>query len=1247
MVAALGIVLQLAVVLFFSFITYYPTSRFEKDDKPVVGYAFPLTAGGTFLLILGMLMCSHVVDSSTDETRYKVVGERRVQLVWLQTESKVSDQVFSPVAIHRRKPCEMVTTSSRVVKDSHDRDTSGQPAGEDTETSARSTAFSRENNAERATLRSRLRRAPQDPITEKPEGSRLATTAAHKDSRGIPIEFKALLGTIICLSGFIVQFVGLRSMHWSASVTQLAAVLTMAILRTWVRRGFTDPLDTQDLTSGHELDWFVLTLADLQGAPWCKGVVHPEAARSPTGSTPMSALSDNIRRALIGDNSRGIKKEAVGSWIVDQIEDSTTTITRSSRVDGPEGPYLETSDRRTAQGLLTLRANLGSLAGWRGPASAEAIRLSAAMETVLNTMFPRLPTIINPVPHAHYNWSIEVGYTKSSGAAPERQMVDFRLTWNALEKTWKVRADEIDAALSLWVYSAIETNKQDGVFRFPPVDDNWLRGKGLRPEKAYRKLGRYTYRLAQDLRLWMPADGLDILRCDGDIREGGKYSNIAGYVQDKHLPQRDSLPRYEQDDEHWKRLNAIQLSDYSNWWDSSDWSCFPYVLDGSVHMDTAPQSTCDSEDVVVAKGTKRSTSNSKNISTTEGGVENPYPWYPRWYPFTDSENPNVYPYSDSENPNDGSEGTPVIDTGNDHHSSDGSRDSEQGGRDQGKMEADIYDEEAEEVLDNEMMEDGPADEEVEAEMDDEGMENGWADDEGMEDEEMDYIPPDGPDDRFLIPAVASQDALAESYAKDLFSAFTWAVAKKGKRVFTSHADIQMAPTPVGSYASWKYFTSQSSQLSKFAQDIHSTGLQSLHEVYLSIIPPFSFHGRLPRLGGVFERACEEGKREERLMRWEAADDTYAHLLMLAIKYPPGSWNYRYALAIAIQYLEARTARFPFIQFYDPEEFYTEVDVMVGQQQSDERRLRSVLVTQKGTVRLLKLRDLRRPRAILHETDIHCQAGRGDQDAVDILLATGTSPGVADIRDLTPLHYACQHGHEGVAEVLLRHGARADAQNLDGCSPLHLAALNGHDKVAAKLVRNRAPTGLRDNYGRLPIHCAAMNGHRELVGRFIADAGVPDGKGRTALHYAAWFGQVDVLKSLLDSMGSSGLGLADSAGLTPLHLAAKKGQDEAVRCLIDAGDDVHATCNLDSSTPLHVAARWGRRNVITLIVAKDQSTLDARTEEMDYTPLMVAKHFHHHPKVCDLLTTKKTRRPIKKAWRRPGARASRRGRRRDA
>lgn len=64
--ACCGIILQVGVLVYCSFITQYSkiTARFQKNGQPVGRYAFPLTLVGTVFLNIGILICSHVVESS-------------------------------------------------------------------------------------------------------------------------------------------------------------------------------------------------------------------------------------------------------------------------------------------------------------------------------------------------------------------------------------------------------------------------------------------------------------------------------------------------------------------------------------------------------------------------------------------------------------------------------------------------------------------------------------------------------------------------------------------------------------------------------------------------------------------------------------------------------------------------------------------------------------------------------------------------------------------------------------------------------------------------------------------------------------------------------------------------------------------------------------------------------------------------------------------------------------------------------
>ncbi|KAK3376271.1 hypothetical protein B0T24DRAFT_648286 [Lasiosphaeria ovina] len=177
----------MGVLVYSGFVTYYPALAFLKDGMPVAPHAYPLTAGGTLILVSGMLICSHVVESSTVETRHRVKSGKAAQVIWLQRAGTVNDQSFASYAIFADGLRSVITTKTPQI-----------------------------------------------------------------------LQVKAVLGTIISICGFLVQFVGLRGMHWSASIAQLGATLVMTVLRTLVRRRLAEPLLARRLSSGYEIEWLAM-----------------------------------------------------------------------------------------------------------------------------------------------------------------------------------------------------------------------------------------------------------------------------------------------------------------------------------------------------------------------------------------------------------------------------------------------------------------------------------------------------------------------------------------------------------------------------------------------------------------------------------------------------------------------------------------------------------------------------------------------------------------------------------------------------------------------------------------------------------------------------------------------------------------------------------------------------------------------------------------------------------------------------
>jgi hypothetical protein len=185
--------------------------------------------------MVGMFLCSWVVESSTTEKRYGASNGWKIRIVWLQQTKTVSDQVFESCMVYAKDDRQTITTSRRIQKNNK----TGSKA---TDSSAR---------------------------------------LGDNDDSSAALQLKTMFGAIVALGGFVLQFVGLRGMNWSASVAQLGAVIVMVGVKAWVRRGLSRSPAYEPLTSGFELDSFAKTLTSFtrkRDTP--RSGTHPEAGQA-------------------------------------------------------------------------------------------------------------------------------------------------------------------------------------------------------------------------------------------------------------------------------------------------------------------------------------------------------------------------------------------------------------------------------------------------------------------------------------------------------------------------------------------------------------------------------------------------------------------------------------------------------------------------------------------------------------------------------------------------------------------------------------------------------------------------------------------------------------------------------------------------------------------------------------------------------------------------------------------------------
>lgn len=204
--------------------------------------------------------------------------------------------------------------------------------------------------------------------------------------------------------------------------------------------------------------------------------------------------------------------------------------------------------------------------------------------------------------------------------------------------------------------------------------------------------------------------------------------------------------------------------------------------------------------------------------------------------------------------------------------------------------------------------------------------------------------------------------------------------------------------------------------------------------------------------------------------------------------------------------------------------------------------------------------------------------------------------------------------------LVHHSTGYDRQ-----SALHIAAANGQIEVVCMLLDQSVNPDLLNRYKQTPLMLAAMHGKISCVQKLIeAGANIlmfDSLNGRTCLHYAAYYGHSDCLKTILSAARTSHIAsswgyarfvnVKDGKGATPLHLAARQRRSECVHILLDNGALACAATDgygFPGSTPLHLAARAGSLDCIRELLAWGADRL--KRDDSGRIPYVIALRHKH-------------------------------------
>ena len=151
------------------------------------------------------------------------------------------------------------------------------------------------------------------------------------------------------------------------------------------------------------------------------------------------------------------------------------------------------------------------------------------------------------------------------------------------------------------------------------------------------------------------------------------------------------------------------------------------------------------------------------------------------------------------------------------------------------------------------------------------------------------------------------------------------------------------------------------------------------------------------------------------------------------------------------------------------------------------------------------------------------------------------------------------------------------------------------RVRALLSANFLLASQRLASGESPLMAALYRGHHDIVDAVIEAGAEID------VFAAAATGRMEDLRRRTTAATVNSYAYD---GWTPLHLAAFFGNLDATRVLLDAGADVHAVSrNGLTNTPLH-AATAGKHQEVALLLLESGAKSDA-VDAGGYTPLQIA------------------------------------------
>lgn len=277
----------------------------------------------------------------------------------------------------------------------------------------------------------------------------------------------------------------------------------------------------------------------------------------------------------------------------------------------------------------------------------------------------------------------------------------------------------------------------------------------------------------------------------------------------------------------------------------------------------------------------------------------------------------------------------------------------------------------------------------------------------------------------------------------------------------------------------------------------------------------------------------------------------------------------------------------------------------------------------------------------NKTCLHYAAAKGHQDILLLLIICNANVNATDNDKNTPLHLACMNGHDNCVKALIYSSPDVELNigNNFGETPLHLATKWGYLDIIKILLESGGSLIIENNQKQTVISLASNYYTMKLFQHFGSHSSTkyfsePDSNSYLKQENRVYLGhckehgvrpkdieqykKIDLLLRAIESndfplacfyLGFNNNSLNKSSGSVchPLCRCEKCNSDQELET--EACNNFCHTfniniCNVNGYTPLHIAAKYGRIDVLRLLL--DLGALpNVKTYKTLYTPLHLA------------------------------------------